>query len=90
MLLQTTLIPLLLEAQGPDLQKRLTYAAVALLIALLIAWMVTGSWKSQLKSVRKEHSARYYVRKDSLVLHRQADIFSHKDLDKSPKPKKES
>lgn len=82
-----SLYPLLLEA---DLLKdRLVAGVIALLVALLIAWMVTGAWKSKLKSVRKEDYARHYIRKDSLVIHKQSDVFTHKHVDRTARPKKE-
>lgn len=84
-----TLYPLLLEVSDP-IKSRITAAIIALLLALLIAWLVTASWKSQLKSVRRENFAGHYVRKDSLVLHHQSDVFSHKHVDRSPRPKKDN
>ena len=83
------LYPLLLDVSVP-IKIWITAAIFALLLALLIALLVTASWKSQLKSVRRENFAGHYVRKDSLVLHHQSDVFSHKHVDRSAKPKKDN
>ncbi|MDR0470038.1 MAG: TPM domain-containing protein [Peptococcaceae bacterium] len=55
----------------------------SLVVALLAAFIVTGRWKSQLKSVRKEYMANVYIRDGSMVLTDQQDIFLHKHVSQS-------
>ena len=61
---------------------RLIGAAAALVLALLIAFVVTAVWRGQLTSVRKENFANEYVRRDSMVLRGQRDIFLHRSVKK--------
>ena len=76
---------IILQSASPDIRQRLTAAAIALLIALLIAWIGVSGMKAKLKSVRKESMANRYIRDDSLRLRSQSDLFLHKQLDKRPR-----
>ncbi|HPX92934.1 MAG TPA: hypothetical protein PK646_01085 [Bacillota bacterium] len=79
---------IILQSASPDIRQRLTAAAIALLIALLIAWIGVSNMKAKLKSVRKEQTANRYIREDSLTLTSQRDLFLHKQLEKRPKAEK--
>ena len=61
-----------------------TYGVIAsLVLAFIIAGLVTSVWKAQLVSVRKENFARAYIREGSMVLENQDDIFLYKNVVKS-------
>lgn len=81
----TLLLTIILQASSPDLSRRLMAAAIALVIALFIAWIGVSGMKAKLKSVRKESMANRYIRDDSLRLRSQSDLFLHKQLDKRPR-----
>jgi len=67
------------------------YAIIAsLVIALLAAAIVTGGWKGQLKSVRKQDFARSYVRAGSMALTHQGDNFLYRHVNRTPKPQSSS
>lgn len=79
----------ILQASGsPDLKQRLTAAAIALVIALLIAWIGVSGMKGKLKSVKKQAMANQYVREGSMNLQSQNDLFLHKQVQKRPKAEK--
>ncbi len=56
--------------------------AIALALALIIAFSVTGVWRGQLISVRKENLANVYFREGSMALTDQRDIFLHRHVQK--------
>jgi len=55
-----------------------TAAIISIVLALLIAIIVTSRWKAQLKSVRKQDLAHAYIRDDSMVLAKEKDIFLYR------------
>lgn len=63
-------------------QYRMYGGLFSLLLALIIAWVVTFSWKRQLISVRKENYANVYFREGSMVLNRQHDVFLHSNINR--------
>ncbi|MBP7177150.1 MAG: TPM domain-containing protein [Thermoclostridium sp.] len=70
--------------KDPDEVRRYRFigGAIALALALIIAFAVTGAWRGQLISVRKENLAHVYFREGSMVLTDQRDIFLHRHVQK--------
>ena len=62
---------------------RMVAAAASLIIGLIAAGIVTGMWKSKLKSVRSAKYAHEYIIKDSMVVNVQNDIFLHRHVSKT-------
>ncbi|MCL1876233.1 MAG: TPM domain-containing protein [Synergistaceae bacterium] len=69
---------------------RVWSAVVSLIIALIITLIVTLSWKYQLKSVRKENLAGAYIIQGSMAVTRSRDIFLHRSVSKTARPKNDS
>lgn len=63
-------------------KSRLIWGAISLVLALVIAFTVTGVWRGQLTSVRKDDLATVYFREGSMVLTDQKDIFLHRRVQK--------
>ena len=63
---------------------------VNLVLALIIAFIVTFMWKNQLKTVRGENFASAYVREGSMVLTASRDIFLHRNVSKTARPKNQN
>jgi len=63
-------------------KSRLIWGAISLVLALVIALTVTGVWRGQLTSVKKENLATAYFREGSMVLTDQRDIFLHRHVRK--------
>lgn len=63
-------------------KSRLIWGVISLVLALVIALTVTGVWRGQLTSVRKENLATAYFREGSMVLTDQRDIFLHRHVRK--------
>ncbi len=63
---------------------------VSLGIGFVIALIVTGSMKSQLKSVRSQARADSYLKSDSLKLTEKRDLFLYRNVSKRAKPKETS
>ncbi len=63
-------------------KSRLIWGAISLVLALVIALTVTGVWRGQLTSVRKDDLAAAYFREGSMVLTDQRDIFLHRRVHK--------
>ena len=59
----------------------------ALLLGFLISLIVTGVWKSKLRSVRSEHGARRYMKTDTFRLYGKTDTFLYRTTDKTAKPR---
>jgi len=62
----------------------------SLVAALAIALIVTGIWKRQLKTVRVENFANAYIREGSMAVTASRDIFLHRQVHKTKRPKSES
>ena len=58
---------------------------IALVIGLAAAFIVTGIWKAQLKSVRKQNQANVYVKPGSLQLTQSGDYFLYRNVSKTQK-----
>ncbi len=58
----------------------------SLVIALIIAFVVTRIWKGQLVSVRKEDLAQSYVREGSMSVEVESDTFLYSHVDQTEKP----
>jgi len=52
----------------------------SLVLALIVAFLVTGTWKYQLKSVRPQNLASAYIREGSMVLTGKSDIFLYRNV----------
>ena len=77
-------------AAGSGVRNR-NYAIIGSLVAaLFVAAIITGGWKSQLKSVQKQDFARAYVRADSLSLQNQGDVFLFCHVARTAKPQSSS
>ena len=63
------------------------YAVIA---GILIALLVTGMWKAQLKSVRAKWEAGSYVRRDSLNLRSTNERYLFKNVQRVPIPKQQN
>lgn len=59
---------------------------ICLLIGAVIAFIVTGILKGQLKSVRRQNSANSYIRSGSLQLTNSRDIFLYRNVSRRAKP----
>ena len=59
--------------------------AVALLIGVLAGQLTGKSLKGQLKTVRKQHQAKNYVKSGSLNLTEQEDVFLYSDVQRTEK-----
>ena len=59
---------------------------VAVGVGVIAALIVTGSMKSQLKTVRPQSAAQRYIQKDSLHLNLNTDRFLYKETKRRAKP----
>ena len=67
-----------------------TNLLIALGIGLVAAWIVTGSMKAKLKTVRQQAKADDYMTPGSLHLTYSRDLFLYTHLDRREKPKSSS
>ena len=51
-------------------------------VGIVCAFVVTGSMKSKLKTVRSEAAAKNYIRPGSLSIEQQSDVFLYKNVSK--------
>lgn len=58
-------------------------------LGILLALIVTSSWKSQLKSVKNQYYAGSYVKENSLNVSERDDRFMYTTVSKTPRPKPE-
>ena len=63
---------------------------IALGIGLVVAWLVTGSMKAKLKTVRQQAKADDYMTPGSLQLTYSRDLFLYTHIDRREKPKSSS
>ena len=68
----------------------LMYLFLALGIGLVLAWVVVGVMKSQLRSVAFQENAASYVREGSMKLTNQRDLFLYRDVHRTERPKETS
>ncbi len=64
--------------------------AIALIIGLIIAFLVTSSMKSKLKSVRYQANAREYIRSGSFNLKHSRDLYLYSTVTRVARPKNNS
>ena len=63
---------------------------ICIVIGLVGAFLIVGSMKAQLKTVRKQTAAANYVKKGSMQLATQQDLFLYSKVDRVKKPEKDS
>lgn len=63
------------------------YILICVLIGIVIAFVVTGIMKAQLKSVRKQRAASNYVVDGSFRLTNRTDIFLYRNVSRRERPK---
>ena len=59
---------------------------IALIIGLVAAFIVTGSMKGKLKSVRHQTTAGNYVKNDSMKVTESRDLFLYRQVSRTEKP----
>ena len=74
--------------QAPHEPLGMHWIFIALAGGFLIAAVVVGGMKAQLRSVRAQPSAANYVRKDSMQLTRSRDLFLYRNVTRTRKPQK--
>lgn len=62
----------------------------ALAIGFVISLIVTGVWRAQLKSVRRQYEAGAYVKAGSLQLTQSGDYFMYRTVTKTERPQNNS
>lgn len=63
---------------------------IAIGVGLVVALIVTGIWKGQLKSVRKQERASVYVKPGSMNLTQSGDFYMYRTVTRTAKPKSNS
>lgn len=66
------------------------YLVLAVGIGLVLAWVIVGVMKSQLRSVAFQENAASYVREGSMKLTNQRDLFLYRDVHRTERPKESS
>lgn len=66
------------------------WVVIALIVGFVVAKIVVGGMKGQLRSVRAQSAAAGYVRANSLHLDRSQERFLYHTVTKTPKPKQNS
>ncbi len=64
--------------------------ALSVFVGFVISLIVTGVWKGQLKSVRKQDQANVYVKKGSLLITQSGDYFMYRNIIRTERPKSSS
>ena len=62
------------------------YILGCVIAGIVIAFIVTGIMKAQLKSVRKERTAANYVVHDSFHLSQRMDLFLYRNVSRRERP----
>lgn len=62
-----------------------SHIAIALVIGLIIALIVTGSMKGQLNSVHRQQAAASYIKQNSMHVTKKQEIYLYKKLEKTQK-----
>lgn len=63
---------------------------IAIGVGLIVALIVTGIWKGQLKSVRRQDRASVYVKPGSMKLTQSGDFYMYRTVTRTAKPKSNS
>ena len=66
------------------------HLALAVGLGFVIAFVVVGSWKGQLKSVRAQKAAANYVRAGSMAVTQSRDFFLYREVSRTKKAKESS
>ena len=66
-----------------------SWIIIAIIIGLLVALIVTGVLRAELKSVGKQHSADMYKKEQGLNLTTNRDVFLYKNVERVAKPKEQ-
>jgi len=72
------------------MKYRLYTAIGSVLLGLIIALVVTGIWRGQLKSVGRQDLAQAYIRPGSMNVTARRDVFLHRHVTKTARPKNTS
>lgn len=64
-------------------------AGIALIVALLIAFVATSGMRAELKTVQTATQANIYIKDGSFKLTNEQDIYVCKKVDKTAKPKQQ-
>ncbi|MCL2509445.1 MAG: TPM domain-containing protein, partial [Oscillospiraceae bacterium] len=78
-------IPRMTDAQRNS--ARIWAIVVSFVAGLSVALIVTGAWTAQLRSVRKQDLAHSYIRQGSMNLRVKEDVFLHKNVSMTARPK---
>ncbi len=87
-LLQLTMLSATVQINGTDVNI-LSRLGLAILIGLFVAFIITSGWKSQLKSVYRQHGAADYKKDNSFKLSVKKDTFLYTKIEKREKPKQQ-
>lgn len=68
----------------------LDYLLIALIVGALVAAIVIFAFLSQLKSVKRQHAARAYLKDGSLDLTHRQDLYLYRTVTRTPRPKSNS
>ena len=63
---------------------------ILIVIALVAAFLVTWIMKSRMNTAVIKTEASDYVKEGSMVVTRRLDVFTHRHVTKTPKPKNDS
>ena len=63
---------------------------ISIVIGTIISFAVVSSMKNKLKTVKKQHTASLYIKKDSLEIRNSKDIFLYRNIVRTPRPKPSS
>lgn len=67
-----------------------SHLAIALVIGLILAFVVTGSMKGQLTSVRRQTAAASYIKQNSLKVTQQNEVYLYKKVERKEKANAET
>lgn len=79
--------------EGENLSKEplgIGWILFALVAGLIIALIVTGIWRGQMKSVRSQAAASSYLKEGSMKLTHSTDLFLYRTVDRRVRPKSNS
>ena len=67
----------------------LKHLIISVIIGLVVAFIVTGSMKGKLKSVRRQTAANNYVKNDSMKVTQSRDLFLYRQVSRTERPRDE-
>ena len=80
----------LYDYDGDEEFDPMTNLIISLIIGFIIALIITGVWKSQLKSVVSQTRADDYIRNGSLNITKSTDLYLYRHIDRIAKPQNTS